>query len=153
MAFHEIIPESPEFKIHRKICKVCHHTDRYKIEEQKESGIPLAKLVKTYQLTLSSLKRHFLAIREEENRLDDQKRVSIRDFCEAIIKKCQNGLAQSNTKVSIRDALNAANLLTKLGEGERIDEIWKAIESGKAEVATITQEVKLTKQVGVTKGI
>ena len=152
MASHELVPESEEFRSHRNNCKVCHHTDRFAIEKSREDGTTLPDLTKKFGLTNSSLKRHFVALREEENRISDQKRVSIREFCESIIRKAQQHLSKSSTNVSVKDALSAATLLTKLGEGEKIDAIWDAIEEGKAQVSSVTKELKITKKVDTISG-
>jgi len=144
------IPQSASFAKHRVNCKICKHPDAEIINKKHADGVMVKTIVDEYKLNRRSTFQHFKMLAKEQGVILEQKRVSIRDFCERVIRTCEKNLLVPGSKVYVRDALAAAALLSRIGESEAVDEIWKAIEKNEGKnLAKVTGEIRITKTANI----
>lgn len=107
-------------------CIICTHKDREEIERKYLDGWLLRDIVLHHKLVggIKTLQTHIKSthLNTEKN---EAKRTSIRNFC---LKVMQSSLPiVESGKVTVQDGLDAVKILARLGEDDKIEQIWKIV--------------------------
>ena len=110
----------------RHDCSICNHPEREEIERKYLDGWLLRDISLHHELTggIKTLQTHIKAthLNTEKN---EAKRTSIRNFC---LKVMQSSLpVVESGKVTVQDGLDAVKILARLGEDDKIEQIWKIV--------------------------
>jgi len=118
----------------RHNCLICNHKDKEEIERKYIDGWLLRDIVLHHELVggIKTLQTHIKAIHLNTEKTE-AKRTSIRNFC---LKVMQSALpVVESGKVTVQDGLDAVKILARLGEDDKLEQIWKTVMDRGAEIS------------------
>ncbi len=119
-------PTTPITKA-KHLCDICTSDEREEIERKYVEGWLLRDILCEHQKTchtVATLKEHIKRSGIDTEKVQAQ-RTSIRNFCTKVMQSAIPKIEAG--KVTVGDGLDAAKILARLGEDDRIDQIWKIV--------------------------